>query len=431
LNNWSWQAHKDKLYLLGSLIFFFLALAPLMAEASWSPSLKGNKFLPSLFFVVNKDTQNLFLFSNQSPLQEVWHLPCTTGQVRGDKLREGDKKTPEGVYFLESKLTQNLDYFLYGGVAFTLNYPNPIDRLKGKTGHGIWIHGRGQEIQAFNTQGCVAVNLKDIPLVEKHIVFAQTPVIITKNFSWAPGPEKDQEAQTLVKKIEAWAKNWRLKSKDFFSFYSSVAYIEGKKSFKSFQRQKERLFEAYPWIDVYLRDIKVVSGPDYKVTYFKQYFRSPNLTSTGIKRLYWQKQGQEWKISGEEWRSLPSKELEEEYLQTRRGEILNWLVRWVQSWQKGDLESYIAFYDPQAKQGNLIGRKKIYEHKQTLWQSDAPKRVYLGNLEVTLHPRGFKVSGIQEYESLKGYKDRGVKKIILVPSGLEFKIWQEDWKKIK
>ncbi|MDK2921593.1 MAG: hypothetical protein PWR24_1150 [Desulfonauticus sp.] len=175
----------------------------------------------------------------------------------------------------------------------------------------------------------------------------------------------------------------------------------------------------------------MVSGPDYKVTYFKQYFRSPNLTSTGIKRLYWQKQGQEWKISGEEWRSLPSKELEEEYLQTRRGEILNWLVRWVQSWQKGDLESYIAFYDPQAKQGNLIGRKKIYEHKQTLWQSDAPKRVYLGNLEVTLHPRGFKVSGIQEYESLKGYKDRGVKKIILVPSGLEFKIWQEDWKKIK
>ncbi|MDK2921594.1 MAG: hypothetical protein PWR24_1151 [Desulfonauticus sp.] len=246
MNNWSWQAHKDKLYLLGSLIFFFLALAPLMAEASWSPSLKGNKFLPSLFFVVNKDTQNLFLFSNQSPLQEVWHLPCTTGQVRGDKLREGDKKTPEGVYFLESKLTQNLDYFLYGGVAFTLNYPNPIDRLKGKTGHGIWIHGRGQEIQAFNTQGCVAVNLKDIPLVEKHIVFAQTPVIITKNFSWAPGPEKDQEAQTLVKKIEAWAKNWRLKSKDFFPFMLQLLILKGKSLLNLFSAKKRDYLRPIP-----------------------------------------------------------------------------------------------------------------------------------------------------------------------------------------
>ena len=40
---------------------------------------------------------------------------------------------------MERKLSKGLNYKLYGDLAFTLNYPNPIDRLKGKTGRGIWI----------------------------------------------------------------------------------------------------------------------------------------------------------------------------------------------------------------------------------------------------------------------------------------------------
>lgn len=432
MKKWFWPDPKEKLFFVGSIIFVLILFFSSFLDASWTPTLQGNKYLPPVFFVVNKDKQSLFLFSNQSPLEKVFSLPCTTGQVRGDKEQEGDKKTPEGVYFLEEKLTKGLDYYLYGGIAFTLNYPNPVDRIKGKTGHGIWIHGRGEQIKKFNTQGCIAVNLKDISLVEKNIDFYQTPVVITKSFAWENKESREKEFEELFEQVKKWQENWQRKSESFFSLYSSKAYIEGKKSFLAFYKYKQSLFKRYAWIDVYLEDIRFLSGPDYKVSYFKQYFRSPNLTSVGIKRLYWQKEKDTWKIVGEEWRPLPrkAKEIEDNYLELRRRQILSWLAKWVYAWQQAEIEQYIKFYFPLAKQGKLNSRKAIYLHKKKLWRVRPPQRVYLGDIKVDLSPQGFKVVAYQEYTSKDGYKDKGWKFLTLIPYGSEFKIVEEKWKKI-
>lgn len=432
MKKWFWPDQKEKLFFVGNILFVLVLFFSSFLEASWAPTIQGNKYLPPVFFVVDKDRQNLFLFSNHSPLEKVFSLPCTTGQVRGDKKQEGDKKTPEGVYFLEEKLSNGLDYYLYGGIAFTLNYPNPVDRVKGKTGHGIWIHGRGEQIKKFNTQGCIAVNLEDISLVEQNIVFYQTPVVITKNFAWVNKEGKEKDFEELLSQIKSWQRNWREKSKDFFSLYSSRAYIEGKKSFSAFYQYKQNLFRRYAWIDVYLEDIRFLPGPDYKVSYFKQYFRSPSLTSVGIKRLYWQKEKNNWKIVGEEWRPLPgeAKEVEDNYLKLRRKQILRWLAKWNYAWQQADIEEYIKFYSASAKQGRLNSRKAIYLYKKKLWQIKPPQRVYLGDIKVELSPKGFKVTAYQEYTSQDGYKDKGRKFLTLIPSGSGFKIVEEKWKKI-
>jgi hypothetical protein len=65
----------------------------------------------------------------------------TVGQQGVGKEREGDRKTPLGVYRIQSEIpgTKLIDF--YGPLALPLDYPNPMDRARAKTGSGIWVHG--------------------------------------------------------------------------------------------------------------------------------------------------------------------------------------------------------------------------------------------------------------------------------------------------
>ncbi|MFR1533239.1 MAG: L,D-transpeptidase family protein, partial [Bilophila wadsworthia] len=107
---------------------------------------------------VDKSRQRFFLMEKGKARDYL----CTTGQAQGDKQVRGDLKTPEGVYFVVRKRTEQLDFEEYGGEAYILDYPNPVDRLRGKTGSGIWVHSRGRAITPFESRGCVVLNLKDI-----------------------------------------------------------------------------------------------------------------------------------------------------------------------------------------------------------------------------------------------------------------------------
>ncbi|MDR0466330.1 MAG: hypothetical protein LBH94_03120, partial [Deltaproteobacteria bacterium] len=50
------------------------------------------------------------------------------------------------------------------------------------------------------------------------------------------------------------------------------------------------------------RDVHVLEGPDYWVTWAEQYYNAPNLSVEGVRRLYWQRDGKgEFRIVGMEW----------------------------------------------------------------------------------------------------------------------------------
>ncbi|MCA1987398.1 MAG: L,D-transpeptidase family protein, partial [Desulfovibrio sp.] len=147
------------------------------APPGWLAQFAGNPAGPPLFLAVNKQAQELYVFEQKSPLALVEKITCTTGEREGDKLVEGDLRTPEGVYFIQHRLSSGLDYKDYGTLAHTLNYPNPVDRIKGKTGGGIWIHGRGHQITPRETKGCVALNNDAILELDKRLA-RNLPVLI-------------------------------------------------------------------------------------------------------------------------------------------------------------------------------------------------------------------------------------------------------------
>ncbi|GAB7079547.1 L,D-transpeptidase family protein [Megalodesulfovibrio paquesii] len=392
----------------------------------------GNPAGPPQFLAVNKQAQELYVFEQKSPLAMVEKLSCTTGEREGDKFVEGDLKTPEGVYFIQTRLSSGLDYNDYGTLAHTLNYPNPVDRLKGKTGGGIWIHGRGHDITPRETKGCVALNNPVILELDKRLS-RNMPVLIAHDVAWQPVETNPADSIKLVQRVEEWAQAWESRSPAFFDFFDGERFSKsGDESFQAFRANKEHLFKSLPWIQVRTHNVRALPGPDYWVTWFEQYYRSPSLSSGGVKRLYWMKdKAGAWRIVGNEWIDADGESLrgmEARYLLDSLQQMRELVDAWRDSWRKADVEGYLRFYDDSANQGGRYGKQAIKEHKLSIWTDKRPTKVELGPLDLKLHPRGLEVAFSQEYEDAKGYKDKGYKTLVVQPADGGWKIVEEDWR---
>ncbi len=95
------------------------------------------------------DPVYLRIFKEEAEL-EVWmqhgeryHLIqtypiCAYSGDLGPKLREGDRQSPEGFYYVtKSRLNPNSRFHL----SFNLGYPNRYDRVHGRTGSFLMVHG--------------------------------------------------------------------------------------------------------------------------------------------------------------------------------------------------------------------------------------------------------------------------------------------------
>ncbi len=284
--------------------FFAPAAFAAAQENGWQSRIAPHPLTPGRLVAVDKNNQTLFVFERHSPLRLAAKYICTTGQAEGDKIVQGDLKTPEGVYFVVQRLASGLDFKKYGNEAYTLNYPNPVDKLRKKTGYGIWIHGRGTSIVPRETQGCVAMNNEDISVLGKNLA-PGTPVTLAAGVTQAQDLSAPDKATLtmLERKTQGWARAWGSRSPSMFEYYDAQAYsLAQGEDFSKFRQQKERLFKSLPWIDNKIRDIHALSGPGYWVTWFQQDYKAPNLSTKGVRRLYWQKDPKgDLRIVGMEW----------------------------------------------------------------------------------------------------------------------------------
>ena len=194
---------------------------------------------------VDKSRQRFFLMEKGKSRDYL----CTTGQAQGDKQVRGDLKTPEGVYFVVRKRTERLDFEEYGGEAYILDYPNPVDRLRGKTGSGIWVHSRGRAITPFESRGCVVLNLKDIAEVGPELKRG-TPVLIGERVEIAPRKDAVREVE---ERTRGWRAAWRRgEAGDGFIAPERAASI------RKVERQEKR-------VRVTFGPVRALEGPGYVV----------------------------------------------------------------------------------------------------------------------------------------------------------------------
>lgn len=161
--------------------------------------------------VVDLSRHRLYLWRNDGEdLTLVADFYASIGRGGVGKETEGDLRTPLGVYHVtEYKPDETLPE-LYGDGAFPVNYPNALDRLRGRTGYGIWIHGVPRDTysrEPFTSEGCVVIANSDLQWLRDYLRPGLTPVVLTDELAWLTPRELQTRRDELTAALAAWRKS--------------------------------------------------------------------------------------------------------------------------------------------------------------------------------------------------------------------------------
>ncbi len=273
------------------------ALADDIAK-DWVTQAQGD----TVYCVMNKEKNELSVHSLKDG-KLYGQFRAISGLNPGDKEHEGDRKTPEGIYFVSQKIDKSRLLSLHGPAAFELNYPNTFDRFKKHTGSGIWVHGveREDRLQkGTDTRGCIALSNTDILEAAKLFHFGETPVVIIDKE--VPGQALGLEAPDgpYNQRLKSWVLAWASKDPEaYLAFYDENFHSRGM-NLRGWKNYKTRLAKTYKRIDIRLDDIKIIVHAKYAVATFDQDYSSDRFHSASRKRLYLIGPAAESKILAEE-----------------------------------------------------------------------------------------------------------------------------------
>jgi murein L,D-transpeptidase YafK len=226
----------------------------------------------------------------------------THGKLGAEKLAEGDKKTPVGVYHVTANLPREKLADLYGSGAYPINYPNELDKQQGRKGSGIWLHGTPSNTFARPpnaSDGCVVLTNQDLDVVAKNLQVGLTPVIISNSVEWLSLDDWAKERSELNKTIDSWRADWESRDSERYLKHYSKRFKSADQSYEEFAAQKKQVNASKEWIKVKTENLSVFRNPgkeEVVVVTFDQDYRSNNLNNQMKKRQYWLREDGKWKI---------------------------------------------------------------------------------------------------------------------------------------
>lgn len=268
--------------------------------------------------VVEKSTHKLYIYKNNNGTPELLKtFKVATGKIKGNKQVQGDKKTPEGIYrfhvFHSAK--ELIDMYgetglIYGAGAFTLNYPNIIDRRAGKTGGGIWLHSTDDDARVdkgLDSRGCIVAVDNDLKDISLYIDLLNTPMIIVQNQQFLKSQTWQDNKNDINDVIKSWHQAWQ--NKDFntyISHYSPSFHNARKGSYSQYKVYKRAVFSRTDSPEIKLNNLSILQYNDYAVVTMEQDYKSDIIQDIGKKIIYLQKDASyNWKIIAENWYRLP------------------------------------------------------------------------------------------------------------------------------
>jgi len=253
--------------------------------------------------VVDNKRSRLYLYKNVNGRPRfVADYYVSTGKRDGEKMREGDEKTPIGVYHVTASLPRNKLADIYGSGAFPISYPNEWDRRHGRNGHGIWLHGTPSDTYSRApraSNGCVVLANADLDALSNKLQVGLTPVIISENIEWLSLDEWHAQRKALNAEIEHWRRDWESRDTDRYLSHYSKKFSTGHEDYAEWARHKRLVNRSKTWIKVKLSNFSMFRNPgkdELVMVTFDQDYRSNNLSNKMEKRQYWIKEGGKWRI---------------------------------------------------------------------------------------------------------------------------------------
>ena len=262
------QSARGRANPLGSILLILILLILVIPVTGNSAGLPANllispKAKPHYVILVEKASQQLFVYEFAGEYNLVTTFNCATGESHGDKQVSGDQKTPEGVYFFTRAVGERYLTATYGARAFPMNYPNLFDRKMNKGGNNIWVHGTNEELKEHSTNGCIVLANGDVVALEKYIKLWDTPIIVEKELKYEERDNLLHLGQLLLDQVESWSQAWSTKDLDrYFSFYASD-FTWGNLDLQGWRSRKAQLNNRYQIISVQFSDIRFFRHVDY------------------------------------------------------------------------------------------------------------------------------------------------------------------------
>jgi murein L,D-transpeptidase YafK len=159
---------RSRLLLVGAVMPLFLVAAEALGATSSDDRLAPAGPLVADSIVVEKSTRTLTLYHGGVPVRT--YRIALGGDPVGDKVRQGDRRTPEGVFRIEGRNPRSKYYR-----SLRISYPSAAHRARAaqlgvSPGGDIMIHGLAPRYAYLGaahleqdwTEGCIAVTNDEI-----------------------------------------------------------------------------------------------------------------------------------------------------------------------------------------------------------------------------------------------------------------------------
>jgi len=256
-----------------------------------------------LALVLDSAKSTLFVFENTGKAPRyVADYYVTIGKNGLEKLREGDKKTPVGVYHVVSRLPKDKLSDFYGSGAYPISYPNEWDQMRGRDGHGIWLHGTPRDTYSRPpraSDGCIVLTNQDLETLAARLQIGSTPIVIADSIDWAKPAEVESLRSDLAASIENWRRDWESRNTDAYLRHYARKFTANGLNLAQWSTQKHQVNAAKSWIKVGVSDMSLLLYPgkeEMAVATFEQDYASSNLSNRMMKRQYWIRENNKWRI---------------------------------------------------------------------------------------------------------------------------------------
>ena len=250
---------------------------------------------------VDASRSRLYLFENLATGPKlVADYYLSVGKLGTDKHAEGDLRTPLGVYFITSQLDPKTLKDFYGVGALPINYPNELDRKRGKTGKGIWLHGTppGQFSRPpQDSDGCVVLANPDLARIIDTVEIRSTPVVIARQLHWVTQEKTRHLKQEFEAQLQAWLASKVAGNLPALSAFYARDFSQNGKTLADWLPGLRRELETRRGQAREIKDINLLHWTDTEETMVVTFGELMGGQRNGVtRRQYWTRSAGQWKI---------------------------------------------------------------------------------------------------------------------------------------
>lgn len=383
---------------------------------------------------VDKKYQKLFVFKKSGAFYKVFEATCSTGKNQGSKEITGDAKTPNGIFFATKIVNNPGPPETYGTLAFTLDYPTVLDKMAGRNGNNIWIHGTTKPLTPFQSNGCVVLADKDVQALSKFIHINKTPVIIDETINWVPQNQTNPVKTELENLLWAWHdgySNGNMQAID--ALYLQGHQIKNKKR-EQMAASLASMKNIKPHFSLAPRDISILHQNDHSVIVFDRItgVNKDNSFEGSFNKLVLQKIKNRWFMIDDVEAPvvLTAKLAPPPALSPAPAEegiskepVQRLIRKWSESWASGNTAAYRSCYTSNFRAQGMNLNDWI-QNKQTIRERSRNISIRLSNIKISGNNNEAQATFTQHYKSSLLKRD-GNKKLELRKVNGEWKIYRE------